>query len=308
VWVLDVIAKSGADIIRLWVAASDYSQDVSVSDEILDRMGEAYRRIRNTFRFLLSNLSDFDPAEAVAWHDMPELDRFALVQLADLVDRVTTSYDEWRFHQVFHAVHGYCVTELSSFYLDVLKDRLYADGASSLERRSAQTVLAQILLALVRLTAPVLSFTTEEVWQFMPAAIRGEAVSVHLAGWPKVEVPAEEAARLREAYAVVLAVREGVTKAIEEARTAGAVGKSQEALLSIAVSASSLAVLEARGRASLAEMFIVSAVELHAGVADEVSVEVTRADGEKCPRCWNWRELGSDGLCPRCSAVVAEQG
>lgn len=305
---LDVIEKSGADIIRLWVAASDYSQDVSVSNEILDRMGEAYRRIRNTFRFLLSNLADFTPTDAVGWDAMPELDRFALVQLSDLVDRVTASYDEWRFHQVFHAVHGYCVTELSSFYLDVLKDRLYADGASTVERRSAQTVLTQILLALVRLTAPVLSFTTEEVWQFMPAALRGEALSVHLAGWPALDVPADEAERLRRAYGVVLTVREAVTKAIEEARTAGTVGKSQEARLSITVPEPSLRVLEARGYASLAEMFIVSQVDLHAGAADEVSVEVFRAAGGKCPRCWNWRELGSDGLCSRCSAVVAELG
>jgi isoleucyl-tRNA synthetase len=142
----------------------------------------------------------------------------------------------------------------------------------------------------------------------MPATIRGDAVSVHLAGWPDVEVPADEAARLREAYEVVLTVREAVTKAIEEARIAGAVGKSQEALLSITVPASSLAVLEARGRVSLAEMFIVSAVELHAGESEEVSVVVTRAGGEKCPRCWNWRELGSDGLCARCSSVVADLG
>ena len=302
---LDVIAKSGADIIRLWVAASDYSQDVSVSDEILERTGEAYRRIRNTFRFLLSNLHDFTPDDAVAWGDMPELDRFALVQLADLAERVTASYDEWRFHQVFHAVHGYCVTELSSFYLDVLKDRLYADGASSPGRRSAQTVLAQVLLTLVRLIAPVLSFTTEEVWQFMPEALRGGARSVQLAGWPSVEVPAGEAAALREAYVVVLEVRETATKALEDARGAGLIGKSQEARLVLSVPAASLPVLEARGREALAETFIVSDVALEAAAGDETAVKVERADGEKCPRCWNLRELGADGLCPRCSSVVA---
>ncbi|MHB8762597.1 MAG: isoleucine--tRNA ligase [Coriobacteriia bacterium] len=300
---LDVIAKSGADIIRLWVCASDYSQDVSVSDEILERTGEAYRRIRNTYRFLLSNLADFEPAMAVAWEEMLELDRFALVQLTDLVDRVTASYDAWRFHQVFHAVHGYCVTELSSFYLDVLKDRLYADAADSLERRSAQTVLAEVLKALVRVMAPVLSFTAEEVWQFMPTSLRDGVPSVQLAGWPNVEVPQAEAAELRESYAIVLQVRELVTKALEDARNAGEIGKSQEARLVLTVPAAWHRTLAQRGEAALAEMFIVSETELASG--DGVAVAVGRAGGDKCPRCWNWRQLRADGLCARCSDVVA---
>jgi isoleucyl-tRNA synthetase len=298
---LDVIAKSGADIVRLWVCASDYSQDVSVSDEILERTGEAYRRIRNTFRFLLSNLADYDPSMALPWEELLELDRFALTQLSDLVAKVTASYDDWRFHQVFHAVHGYCVTELSSFYLDVLKDRLYADAADSRGRRSAQTVLAEVLLALVRLMAPVLSFTTEEVWQFMPASLHGGIDSVHLGGWPTVEVPAEAEA-LREAYTVVLEVREAVTKALEDARNGGVLGKSQEAVLDITLPADKHAVLEARGAEALAEMFIVSAVKLSIG--PDVQVQVGRADGEKCPRCWNWRDLGDSGLCARCEDVV----
>lgn len=302
---LDVIKTSGADIIRLWVAASDYSQDVSVSDEILDRTSEAYRRIRNTFRFLLSNLSDFDPADEVAWEDMPELDRFALVQLADLAERVTKSYDDWKFHQVFHAVHGYCVTELSSFYLDVLKDRLYADAAASRERRSAQTVLARVLTTLVRLVAPVLTFTAEEVWQFTPEALRDAHVSVQLAGWPAPAVPVDEAAALRDAYAVVLEVRDAATRALEEARNAGTIGKSQEARLVIAAPGDVRTVLEGRTSGALAEMFIVSSVELADEDADAVSVRVEAAAGEKCPRCWNLRDLGDDGLCARCSGVVA---
>jgi isoleucyl-tRNA synthetase len=301
---LDVIEKSGADIIRLWVASADYGQDINVSAEILDRTGEAYRRIRNTFRFLLSNLDDYDPSMAVAWDDMPELDRFALVQLSDLVDRVTTSYDEWRFHQVFHAVHGYCVTELSSFYLDVIKDRLYADAADSAGRRSAQTVVATILTALVRLIAPVLTFTTEEVWQFMPAALRGETQSVQLAGWPEVDVPSDEAATLRSAYDVLLQVRDVATKALEDARNAGAVGKSQEARLVVAGPVEVLELLTAREPSALAEMFIVSEVVV-GDEAPEVTVRVEHASGEKCPRCWNWRELNDDGLCERCADVVS---
>ena len=300
---LDVIKTSGADIIRLWVASADYGQDINVSSEILERTGEAYRRIRNTFRFLLSNLDDYDPSMAVAWDDMPELDRFALVQLADLADRVTTSYDEWRFHQVFHAVHGYCVTELSSFYLDVLKDRLYADAKDAPGRRSAQTVVAAILTTLVRLVAPVLTFTTEEIWQFMPEPLREGVVSVQLAGWPSVDVPADEAASLRETYGVVLQVREAGTKALEDARNAGTIGKSQEARLVVSGPEAVRETLAARGGAALAEMFIVSAVTVGDESA-EVTVVVERAEGEKCPRCWNYRELGDDGLCERCSKVV----
>jgi len=240
---LDIIATSGADIIRLWVASADYSQDVSVSGEIIDRTSEAYRRIRNTFRFLLSNLADFEPSMAVTWDDMPELDRYALVTLSDLMERVTRAYDEWRFHLVYHAVYGYCVTDLSSFYLDVLKDRLYADAADSVSRRSAQTVLGAVLTTLVRLVAPILAFTAEEIWQFTPEAVRGPAPSVHLAGWPELPEVA----------------------------------------------------------------FIVASVELVEG--DALAVAITPAAGDKCPRCWNFRDLGVDPayleVCERCASVLA---
>ncbi len=306
---LDVVKKYGADIIRLWAAAADYSQDVSVSDEILERTSEAYRRIRNTFRFLLSNLYDFEPGEAVAWEDMPELDRFALVTLADLIDRVTRSYDDWKFHQVYHAVYGFCGTELSSFYLDVLKDRLYADGADSISRRSAQTVLASMLTALVRLVAPILSFTSEEIWQFMPEALREGIDSVHLAGWPTsvrelVDEHAAEADTLRAEYVVVLEVRDAVTKALEDARNEKRIGKSQEARVIVTASAEKIAILGARDARELADMFIVSEVDTAEG--NGLAVEIVTASGEKCPRCWNFRTTGADGLCERCSAVVTD--
>lgn len=301
---LDVIERSGADIVRLWAASADYGQDVNVSSEILERTGEAYRRIRNTFRFLLSTLSDYDPRLAVCWDDMHELDRFALVQLADVTARVTAAYDEWKFHQVVHALHGYCVTSLSSFYLDVLKDRLYAEAAASPARRSAQTALAEILTTLVRLICPVLTFTTEEVWHFMPESLRDGIESVQLAGWPDAAVPEGEAASLRDAYAVVLEVREAVTKALEDARNSGAFGKSQEARLLIDGPPDVLEVLRQRGDEALAEIFIVSEVVL-GQAREQIAVSVERASGEKCPRCWNWRKLGPDGLCERCSQVVS---
>jgi isoleucyl-tRNA synthetase len=317
---IDVVAKSGADIVRLWAASADYSQDISVSGEILERTSEAYRRIRNTFRFLLSNLYDYDSAEAVAWDDMLELDRYAMVTLHDLVRKVTSAYDEWRFHMVYRHIYDYCVTDLSSFYLDVLKDRLYADAATGRERRSAQTVLAAMLAAMVRLVAPVLTFTSEEIWQFMPGSMRGGAESVQLAGWPVVEVPEVEAGELRATYATLLAVREQVNGALEVARNEGVIGKSQEARVVVVAEADTIAVLQARGLRPLADTFIVSEVEL--GIGDGptgeqapapgwiASVVVEPAAGAKCPRCWNHREdtgtdSGAPDLCARCAAVVS---
>ncbi|MBU4555594.1 MAG: class I tRNA ligase family protein, partial [Actinobacteria bacterium] len=244
------------------------------------------------------------PSMAVSWDDMPELDRFALVQLSDLTDRVTKAYDEWRFHVVYHSIYGYCITELSSFYLDVLKDRLYSDGADSLSRRSAQTVLARMLTTLVRLVAPILVFTAEEIWQFTPEALRGDALSVHLAGWPSVEVPAEKAEALRAAYSVVLEVREVATKALEQARNDKVVGKSQEAALEIEAPASALEILRARGEKDMADMFIVSTVVL--GEAAEISVKVSPSAGDKCPRCWNHRTLLESGVCSRCHEVLSQ--
>ena len=321
---LKVIERYGADVIRLWVASSDYSQDVSVSDEILDRASEAYRRLRNTFRFLLSNLFDYEPADSVAWEDMPELDRWALARLDQVVAEVTRHYDEWSYHRVFHALYGYCVTDLSSFYLDVLKNRLYADSATGVERRSAQTVLAAVLQALVRVVAPILTFTAEEVFQTMPPALRGDMLSVQLAGWPEVPLVVDhrdEADALLARYATVLAVRDEVMKALEEERAAKRIGKSQEALVEVVVASGDIYdTLQASGEAALAEMFMVFGVRLArdgaaakpAGPESAVtSVTVLPAEGEKCPRCWNWRgDIGSDAahpdLCGRCARVVAQ--
>ncbi len=306
---LEIIEKSGADIIRLWAAAADYSQDVSISDDILARTSDAYRRMRNTFRFLLSNLEDFDPSMRVAWHDMPEIDRYALVRLADVVERVTKAYDEWKFHTVYHTVFNYCVTDLSSFYLDGLKDRLYSDGVDSVSRRSAQTVLAAILLDLVRVVAPILTFTAEEVWQFIPSALRADTASVQLAGWPAAtvaEAHADDVAELRSVYGTVLEAREILTKALEEARNDKIVGKSQEASVTLTAPADVAAVLKARGLDALADMFIVASLSVVEG--PELQVTVVPASGEKCPRCWNHRELTDSGVCVRCADILTALG
>jgi isoleucyl-tRNA synthetase len=303
---IDVVSRSGADIIRLWAASADYGQDISVSTEILDRTSEAYRRIRNTFRFLLSNLYDYGPANAVPFDNMPELDRYALVTLSDLVCDVTAAYDDWRFHMVYRNLYEYCGADLSSFYLDVLKDRLYADSPDSPERRSAQTVLAVMLGAMVRMVAPILTFTSEEIWQTMPEPLRGGVASVQLAGWPDLAVDEAVAAPLRDAYRTVRAIREDVTKALEDARAAGLVGRSQEAAVTIGASAEAVAVLAARP--ALADLFMVGEVSLRPS-AGGVAVQVARAAGEKCPRCWNIRtDVGSDpahpDVCGRCAAVL----
>jgi isoleucyl-tRNA synthetase len=303
---IDIVAKSGADIVRLWAASADYSQDISVSEEILDRTSEAYRRIRNTFRFLLSNLYDYDTADAVPYDALLELDRYAMVRLHDLVRDVTVAYDEWRFHGVFRNVYEYCGSDLSSFYLDVLKDRLYADGASSHERRSAQTVLAAVLGAMVRLVAPILTFTSEEVWLAMSPSLRGDLESVQLAAWPTVAIDETDAARLRGAYGVVREVREVVTKAIEDARAVGMVGKSQEAIVQVDAPVEVIATLAERP--GLADILIVSDVSLRAREG-EVVVTVGQAQGTKCRRCWNIRtDVGSDvahpEVCGRCAAVL----
>ncbi|HET6351882.1 MAG TPA: isoleucine--tRNA ligase [Coriobacteriia bacterium] len=305
---LDVIAKSGADIIRLWVASADYGQDVNVSDEILDRTSESYRRLRNTFRFLLSNLYDYEPEREVALADMPEIDRWALAELADMLERVTKHYDEWRFHLVYRTALDY-VGDLSAVYMDVLKDRLYADAPDSLSRRSAQTVLARILGVLVRVLAPVLAFTCEEIWDFMPESLRDEQ-SVHLSDWPTLEVEGADA--LRADYAVVMQAREAANAVLETARAEKTIGKSQEAALTIAAPAAMLEVLQARGTEALASLFIVASVELAEAAGDEVVVTLGAPTGEKCPRCWNFRELGTDSahpeVCGRCADVLAGQG
>jgi len=309
---LDVIKKSGADIIRLWVASADYGQDVSVSDEILDRTSEAYRRIRNTLRFLLSNLYDYDPSRDVAWDDMPVLDKWALVELSDVLERVTRHYDEWRFHMVYRTLLDY-VGDLSAVYLDVIKDRLYADSHDSLSRRSAQTVLARILSVLVRVLAPVLSFTCEEVWEFMPASLR-DAQSVQLSDWPEVAVSEADAAALRSTYEVVLSAREVANGALEVARAEKTIGKSQEAAVTLAAPNPAYETLVSYGEAALAELFIVSKVHVDRATdgAEEITATIGAAPGDKCPRCWNLREIGTDPrypeVCARCAEVLGSVG
>ena len=311
----EIIGRHGADLLRLWVAATDYREELRISDEILAGCVEAYRRIRNTARFLLSNLYDFDPARDAVAHDaLPELERWALHQTHALAERSRAAYEDFQFHVVHHALNNFCSVDLSALYLDVRKDQLYCERADGPERRATQTVLHAILDVLVRLMAPVLSFTAEELWALMPGA--GRPDSVFLAGWPPPPAAWHDDA-LAEGFERVLAARAAVTKAVEEARQSGIVKQSSEARVVVdAGEAGDLAALLAARAVELPALFLAAEVVLAAAPEAPESafvpglrVGVERAGGEKCPRCWRIRRLGEDArhpeLCARCAAVIA---
>ena len=314
-----VIKQYGADILRLWVSSADYKDDVRVSDEILKQLAEVYRKIRNTIRFLLGNLYDFDPArDRVRYDQLEEIDRFALHRLQGLIARVTRAYVDYDFHLVFHDLHNFCVLDLSAFYLDVLKDRLYTFGASAPARRAAQTALHEILEALVRLIAPILTHTAEEIWGYLPREV-GRPVSVQLADWPVVRSELTDE-KLGERWERLLAVREDVLKALEAARQAKIIGNSLEAETVIWASGDDRRLL-VDYRDQLPMVFIVSAVtiapegeEPAAGALrserrPDLAVLVRTAPGAKCERCWTYSPtVGADethpGLCERCRRAI----
>ena len=231
----DVIKQSGAEILRLWVSAQDYREDLRISQEILNHLIEAYRKIRNTCRFLLSNLYDFDPAQhRVPFEQLPELDRWALMRLGDLVPRVRKGYDEFEFHTIFHALNNFCSVDLSAVYLDILKDRLYTFRKDSPLRRGSQTVLFDILVALTKLMAPVLSFTAEEIWRMLPESVRtdSKADSVHLAMFPEVD-PRWSDSALVGRWERLLAYRERIQLFLEKLRRDKSIGASLEAEVTV---------------------------------------------------------------------------
>ena len=310
----EIIERYGAEILRLWVASENYRDDIRISEEILARVREAYRRIRNTCRFLLANLYDFDLArDGVPYAELPPMERYVLHRLQLLVERVRRAYERHEYHLFFHAFHYWCGLDLSAFYLDVLKDRLYCDEAASPARRAAQTVFSEVLSTMVRLMAPVLAYTAEEIWPYMDPALQ-TAESVHLAAMPEVE-PAYQDETLAATWDKLLAVRSEVTKCLEGARSDKAIGSSLEAKVIIGADGTLKKLLEAH-RDQLPELFIVSAVDLAApdsvpDVAmrsDEIvglAVAWERAPGKKCERCWVFKEdVGSSTdhptLCGRC--------
>ncbi len=239
---LKVIEKSGADILRLWVSSADYSSDIAVSDEILARISEGYRRIRNTLRFLLGSIGDFSDSDAVPYARLEEIDRWALHRFNKLVGRVRTAYDDYRFHVVYHSIYNFCAVDMSSFYLDVLKDTLYTSLPDSPDRRSAQTALWHLLLAITKMCAPVLTFTADEVWQHCRKRDGSLPISVQLADWPVVVEQFEDEA-LRERWAQLLRIRRDVTGALEQAKENGAIDQPLSAQVTICAPEQDLALL-----------------------------------------------------------------
>ena len=315
-----VIKQYGADVLRLWAASADYRGDVSISNNIIKQLSDAYRRIRNTCRFMLGNFADYDFAkDARPVSEMNELDRVILHKLYKVVDRCLKAYEELEFHTIYHTLHNFCVVDLSAFYLDIIKDRLYTSPAASQDRRDAQTVMAHIMDSLVRLMAPILPFTAEEIYQFLPKA--GEAKeSVHMEemvelneDWKNDELAAK--------WDRILTLRAEVSKALEEARKVKLIGHGLDAAVKIQLPADSELKTELESLPlELNDIFIVSSAVLVDALEGEVfegkeiiglKVAVAKAEGEKCERCWRFSDtIGYDGehptACHRCAAALKE--
>jgi isoleucyl-tRNA synthetase len=310
----EVINQLGADVLRLWVAAEDYKDDIKISNEILKRLADSYFRIRNTYRFLLGNLYDFSPdKDRVPHHDLHEMDRWALHQLQKLIIRIRDAYERFEFHTVYHSVQNFCAVEMSALYFDILKDRLYTFSSCSQGRKSAQTALYEILRALTCLMAPILSFTAEEVWKFLPEG-SGREESVHLALFPDVQSEYMDDT-LNDRWEQIWEIRAIVTKALEEARKEKVIGLSLDAQVHLHLPEKVFSFLKGYEK-DLKSIFIVSSVILHSAVTGakdekEIRVEVSRAEGKKCERCWNYDvTVGAhkehQTICQRC--VEAIQG
>ena len=329
---VDIANRLGGEVVRLWVASVDFREDVVGSEQLMQRVAENYRKIRNTFRYILGNLGDFDPqTDAVPFGNMEALDQYMLLLASDFVERSAGWYESFDFHKIYQLVNNFCIVDLSSFYFDVLKDRLYTSAPNSAGRRSAQTAVWEIGEALVRLMAPIMSFTAEEVWQQFPKVSSREE-SVHLATFPSEESvvgrhgvarkhlssgPLDQvtldALEVRTEWNQLRSVRDEVLKALEEARNNKLIGTGLEAQVAITAPDPVYSVLY-RHAAELRYLFIVSAVTLAQASGNgtgSVHVEVKKADGAKCERCWNYStHVGEDAtyptVCERCSAVLKE--
>ena len=311
---VDIAERMGGEIVRLWVASIDFREDMAASENLMARCADLYRKLRNTFRFLLGNLNGFDPArDRVPESELLPLDRYMLARTRDLTEKILGWYEAFEFHRVYQTVNEFAIVDLSSFYLDVLKDRMYTFAPSNKARRSAQTVLWQITEALVRLLAPILSFTADEVWEYLPA-IPGREESVHLALFPQPEkLYSEDATKLLEEWKQILTVRDEALRVLEEARQAKRIGKGLEADVEIAASGDLLKLLQSHAN-GLKEIINVSAVRVVASTPDvPLAVTALPASGRKCARCWNFMpEVSNYGIwqnvCTRCQNALKEMG
>lgn len=307
----DIIKNYGADILRLWAASVDYRNDIKIGNNIVGQLTEIFKKTRNTARFLIGNLFDFDPnSDYVEYDELKNIDKFALHKLNKLIAEVTEAFENYEFYKYFQSLQNFAAVDLSSFYLDIVKDRLYTAGKKSLSRRACQTVLFENLMALVKILAPVMPHQAEDIWQNVPEVQRGGLVSILLSDWPVVNEKWNNP-ELEADFTKILKSREVVSRAIEPLRAEKKVGSSLE--VAVTVKADDDSVLKANEK-DLADIYIVSqanlADEKPSDVLNEYSEEgytvwVTKAHGEKCTRCWKYRELNEDGICPDCADAIA---
>ena len=306
----DIIKNYGADILRLWAASVDYRNDIKIGNNIIGQLTEIFKKTRNTARFLIGNLFDFDPSvDYVQYDELKNIDKFALHKLNSLIEDVTEAFENYEFYKYFQCLQNFAAVDLSSFYLDIVKDRLYTAGKKSLSRRACQTVLFENLMALVRILAPVMPHQAEDIWQNIPEVQRGGLESILLSNWPEVK-PEWNNAKLEEEFTKILKSREVVSRAIEPLRADKKVGSSLE--VAVYVKADDDTVLKAN-EADLADIYIVSQAKLTQEKPEDVlneyneegyTVWVTKAQGEKCVRCWKYRELNEDGICADCQEAI----
>ena len=306
----DIIKNYGADILRLWAASVDYRNDIKIGNNIVGQLTEIFKKTRNTARFLIGNLFDFNPAiDYVQYDELKNIDKFALHKLNKLIAEVTEAFENYEFYKYFQCLQNFAAVDLSSFYLDIVKDRLYTAGKKSLSRRACQTVLFENLMALVRILAPVMPHQAEDIWQNIPEVQRGGLISILLSDWPVVNERWNNV-QLEEDFTKILKSREVVSRAIEPLRADKKVGSSLE--VAVYVKADDDTVLKANS-ADLADIYIVSQATLATDAPSEVlneyseegyTVWVTKAKGEKCTRCWKYRELNEDGICPDCADAI----
>ncbi|MBE7703498.1 MAG: isoleucine--tRNA ligase [Cyanobacteria bacterium SIG28] len=306
----EVINVYGADILRLWAASVDYRNDTKIGDNIIKQLAEIFKKTRNTARFLLGNIFDFDPAvDYVAYDDLKAIDKFALHKLNKVISEITESFENYEFYKYFQALQNFAANDLSSFYLDIVKDRLYTAGKKSLSRRACQTVLYENLQALVRVLTPVMPHQAEDIWQNTPECQRGGLESILLADWVEVNEKWNNP-QVEEDFAKILKTREVVTRAIEPLRAEKKVGSSLE--VAVYVKSNEAELLKSVGK-DLADIFIVSQAYiensapselLNEYTEDDITVWVTKAEGEKCCRCWKYRKLNADGICEDCLEAV----
>jgi len=336
---VDIADRMGGEIVRLWVASVDWREDMAASENLMARCAELYKKLRNTFRFLLGNLSGFNP-ETDQIQDATKLlplDRYMLARTRELAEKIVGPdgksgwYAEFEFHRIYHAVNEFAIVDLSAFYLDVLKDRMYTFAPTSHARRSAQTVLWKITEALVRLVAPILTFTADEVWEYLPR-VEGREASVHLAQfWKPEQIFAGNAAAQIEEWNKLFEIREAVLRKLEEKRQAQQIGKGLEAEVLIEAGGEALSLLQRYSRPDLKEFFNVSDVQVEEyevtgpkfqatlsealvpSLGGHVEIGTVLASGSKCARCWNFMPRVSDygvwhDVCDRCQSALREMG